>query len=89
MSKPMTMQEFVNVTKHVLANNSPFNHKVRNTPVVKYIDPHIDCRFSNVFSITFRSMGGGETVFHCMNEFRDIEESLYDRVMTWLTTPKE
>ena len=89
MSNPMTMQEFVNVTKHVLTNNSPFLHTIKGTPVVKYIDPHIDCRFSNVFSITFRTMGAGETNFHCMNEFRDIEESLYERVMKWLTTPKE
>jgi hypothetical protein len=43
-------------------------------------------RTNTVFSLTLRGFGGDQS-FHTQNEFRDAQESLYDRVMRYLNTP--
>lgn len=83
MSRPMNMTEFAAVLNHAMKHNGPFVHGSKDAPVVKYIDPHIDLRTNDVFSITFRGFGG-ETLLHCQNECRDLKESLFERCMTYL-----
>lgn len=83
MSRPMDFKEFAAVVNHISKNNSPFVGR-SDVPTVKYIDPHFDMRSNTVFSITFRLMGGGEQVFYCQNECRDLKESLFERCMAYL-----
>lgn len=59
----------------------------KKTPVVKYVDPCFDMRDNKVFALTLRGFGN-DAVFHCVNECRDLKESLYERVMAYLTTPR-
>jgi hypothetical protein len=88
MSRPMTHEELTQVLKKVAEENSPFrtcllpNGKYR--PSIKYVDPCFDNRTGDWFSITFRTMGAGEKRFHCVNEFREVKESLFERIMKWL-----
>jgi hypothetical protein len=86
MSAAMSFQEFGNLLKYIANNNSPINHTIRGTPTVKYVDPHMDMRTNTVFSVKLRGFGS-EAEFYVMNEARDIPESLYDRIMTYLITP--
>lgn len=88
MSKPMDFTEFAKVINHVKDNNSPFKARVFPKPVVKYIDPVFDMRSNQVFSITFRGFGGGDYNFHCQNEKRALNETLYERCMEFLMTGK-
>jgi hypothetical protein len=86
MVQPMSFQEFGNLLKYIANNNSPFRHTTPHTPCIKYVDPHFDMRTNSCFSMTLRTMGAGEHVFHTQNECRDLPTSLYDRVMAFLTT---
>jgi hypothetical protein len=86
MSAAMTFTEFGNIVKYIRNNNTSTNMLDRTCPVIKYIDPHLDMRTNDVFSIMFRGFGW-ERRFHCVNECRDLPESLHDRIMTFLTTP--
>lgn len=87
MSRPMTFAEFANVLNHVTKYNSPFVTRLKECPVVKYIDPVFDMRTNTVFSITFRGFGP-EYLFHCQNEKRDMPESLHQRCMDFLLSGK-
>lgn len=81
MSAPMNMQELSNLLNHIKADHSFCNN--RNGRFVKYIDPHIDTRDWNCFAIVFRT-SGDEVCFHTQNECRNMEQSLYERIMVWL-----
>jgi hypothetical protein len=81
----MTMHEFANVLNHARRYNSPQVTRLKEAPVVKYIDPHISLTTDSVFTMGFRGYGG-ETVIHCQNECRDLPASLHDRCMTYLRT---
>lgn len=82
----MTLAELNQLLSHIKNNNGPYGSRVRHTPIIKYVDPHLDMRDGMCFAITFRN-AGEETVFHTQNECRDLPETLYERVMKWLTTP--
>lgn len=84
----MSFQEFGNLLKYIANNNSPFRHTNSKTPSVKYVDPHFDMRTGTCFAMTIRTMGMGEFVFHTQNECRDLPNTLYERVMEFLTTEK-
>ena len=84
MSKNMTLIDLANILNFVHMYHSPFSHsKLR----IKYVDPHIDLRTGECFSITFR-MYTGERSFYTTNEFRDAEP-LYNRIMQWLNSEDE
>ena len=83
MSAAMSMTQLGEVIKHARTNNSPMYGS--GGPVVKYVDPHIDNRTGDCFSITFRGYGG-EQAFYIMNEHRDNPKSLFERCMTYLNT---
>lgn len=88
MSRAMTIEEFGKLVEYIKEYNAPLSPKqTRGCPTVKYIDPHFDMRFNNVFSVTLRGFGG-EKEFYVMNEFREVKESLFDRIMTYLQTPQ-
>lgn len=78
----MTFEEFGQLLRHIADEHSP-QHRVKGL-MVKYVDPHIDMRTSEVFSITFRLYGGHDIQLHVCNEAREIPESLYDRCMATL-----
>jgi len=79
----MNLSEFASLLNYIRKHHNPFTgtHKT-----LKYVDPHIDLRTDTVFGITFRGMAGGEKVFHCQNECRELPECLYDRCMNWLAS---
>lgn len=83
MSRPMNLREFADVVNHIQKNNTPFAYIYGKTPCVKYMDPVIDFRTATVFSVKFRGFGS-EHVLHCQNECRDLQESLFERCMTYL-----
>ena len=83
MSRPMTFKEFADVVNHIQRYNSPFSTRLAECPCVKYIDPVFDMRTNTVFSIRFRGFGG-EKLFHCQNECRDLPNSLFERCMDYL-----
>jgi len=86
MSNAMTLEEMNNVLSHIRQHNGPYGPRVRHTPMIKYVAPQIDMRDGMCYAISFRN-AGEETVFHTQNECRDLPETLYERVMKWLTTP--
>lgn len=81
----MSFQQFADMVRYIAKNNSPFESPYPR-PNVKYIDPVFDMRTNTVFAVTFRGFGS-DKVFHTQNECRDLPESLYDRIITWLDTP--
>lgn len=82
----MSMTELGDLLKHISEEHSPFG--CRRGKTVKYVDPHIDMRDFKCFSITLRSFSY-EKHFHTQNECRDLEKSLFNRVMEWLDTPSK
>ena len=86
MSKSMTMTELGNLIKYIHKNNCPFG-AARMVPIVKYIDPHIDNRSGECFSITFRGFCT-DTNFSVTNEHISNPIDLYDRCMTYVNTGK-
>jgi len=81
MSKAMTMQELGDLLNHIRMDHSFCRNK--GGRFVKYVDPKIDTRDWMCFAIVFRE-AGDEVCFHTQNECRDLPESLFERVMTWL-----
>jgi hypothetical protein len=90
VSAPISFKEFADLVNLIKREHSPHTFQLPVNGVwpknrrVKYIDPHFDMRTNDVFGIKIRLMGGGEQYFHIMNECRDLEESLYERVVKWL-----
>lgn len=82
MSRAMTFQELNTLLIHIAAEHSP-QHCVKGL-MVKYVDPRIDMRSNEVFSITFRLYGGHDVQLHVCNENRDNPTSLFDRCMAAL-----
>lgn len=83
MSKALSFEEFAKIVNFIKDRRSFVMGEV-GYPSVKYIDPVFDMRTNTVFSITFR--GVGEKQFHCVNECRDLTESMFERIMAWLNT---
>lgn len=81
MSKAMTMQELSALLEHIRQDHSFCRQK--NGRHVKYVDPNIDTRTWECFAITFRGLGD-PVVLHTQNEYRDVNDSLYERCMDWL-----
>ena len=86
MSKNMSIDELRILMNYVYHHHSPFYAKP-GTRIVKYVDPHVDMRTGECFSITFRTYGEDRS-FYTTNEFRDAEP-LYTRIMHWLVTGEE
>jgi hypothetical protein len=86
MSKNMSIDELRTLMNYVYNHHSPFYAK-QGAQIIKYVDPHIDMRTGECFSVTFR-MYHGERSFYTTNEFRDAEP-LYIRIMHWLVTGEE
>lgn len=84
--KNMSIIDLANLLNYVYMYHSPLSHSnIR----IKYVDPHIDLRTGQCFSITFRMCGGGEAIcFYTTNEFRDAEP-LYNRIMQWLNSKEK
>lgn len=82
MSASMSMGQLGDLLKVALQQNSPFNSR-GDRPTVKYIDPHIDLRNGQCFSVTFRGFGS-ENHFYVGNDQIKNPKSLYDRCITYL-----
>lgn len=86
MSKALSFKEFAEIVNFIKDHRS-FGIGEVGYPSVKYIDPVFDMRTNTIFSIKFR--GSFEKHFHCVNECRDLTESMFERIMEWLNTKKE
>lgn len=88
MSRGMNHEELAKIMKRVQDERNPFRSRMgsngRSLPAIKYVDPCFDNRTQTWHSVTFRTMGSGTFLFHCSNEFRDVPESLFERINTWL-----
>lgn len=84
MSQAMSFTALKTLLIYVQQNHSPFNVR-SGKRIIKYVDPHIDMRTAECFSITFRTYGG-EFSFYTTNEFRDDPKSLFDRCIEWLNS---
>jgi hypothetical protein len=84
MSANMTLIDLSNLLEYVYTWHSPFAAGPYRR-VVKYVDPHIDMRTGECFSITFRTYGG-EFNFYTTNEERNNPKSLFQRCMDWLNS---
>ena len=82
MSANMTLIDLANLLNFVHMYHSPFATR-SGRRAVKYVDPHIDMRTGECFSITFRTYGG-EFNFNTTNENRNNPKSLFKRCMEWL-----
>ena len=81
----MTFQEAHKLLRHILEFHSPFTAQ-RGIRIVKYVDPHFDMRTGHCFAVKLRGYGW-EELFHTKNECRDLPDSLYTRVINFLSTP--
>ena len=82
MSRPMQHDELAKVLARIEKERSPFASGLKTS--IKYVVPHFDNRAGTWFSIQFKTMGGREISFYCANEFRDVKETLFERVMAFL-----
>lgn len=78
----MTIAQLVELIEHVQSHHTIMADN-RHGKHVKYIDPHIDMRTNDVFSVQFRGYGWTHSI-HIVNECRDLPESLFDRCMAFL-----
>ena len=85
MSKAMTFKELGQLLKHI-HDRSNTDVRTSKLPPIKYVHPNIDMRTNSVFSISFRGYGTDEVVFITQNEYRNLDKSLYERCMSYLTT---
>jgi hypothetical protein len=88
MSKAMTISALEKLLTYIYENNSPFTHKP-NKPCVKYVDPVIDMRTGECFSITLRIFSGGVNTminFDTGYDWKANPNNLYQRVMVYLNT---
>lgn len=83
MSAGMTFAQFRELLTHISREHSPNKQVAKGLRRVIYVDPFIDMRTGTVFSVKFRGYGWTKRL-HIMNEFLDVEESLYDRCMSFL-----
>lgn len=88
MSRPMTSAELSMIMKRVSKDFNPFSARMNpigeSITTIKYVHPNYDNRTGTWFSIELRTMGGASNVFHTQNECRDLKESLFERVNTFL-----
>jgi len=84
MQKNMTLIDLANLLNYIRMYHSPFAAGSKRR-VVKYVDPHIDMRTGECFSITFRTYGA-EFNFYTTNEERSNPKSLFQRCMDWLNS---
>ena len=87
MSQPMTLDEFNKLIaiiqdKHCFTSK---NFKSENV-AIKYVKPIFDMRTNEFYCITFEMYGHNKTL-HCVNDCRDLEQSLFDRCIEFLNTP--
>jgi hypothetical protein len=64
-------------------SNAEFSQLMQRI-AIKYVHPNFDNRLGMWWSITIRTMGGREELFHTQNECRDLKESLFERVNKFL-----
>lgn len=89
MSKSMSIEKFGELVEHIKNEHPPYLSKYTKEEKglkgkgVKYIDPCFDMRDHKVFAVNIRGFHGDKE-FHTQNECRDLPESLYERIMTWL-----
>ena len=94
MSKAMTIFEFNQLVSHITEKHPPCMSKFTREAKglighgVKYIYPCFDMRDLKVFAVSFNGFSFEDKEFHTQNECRDLPESLYDRIMTWLDEGK-
>ncbi|MDT2677945.1 hypothetical protein [Enterococcus gallinarum] len=72
MRKPMSLNQF----KELLVHINKF-HKFGKGKSIKYVTPHIDMRFGDIYAIEFR--GFNDKIFSITNENRD--KDLYKWIM--------
>ena len=87
VSRPLTLDEFNQLIaiiqdKYCFGGN---NWKPENV-AIKYVTPIFDMRTNEFYSITFEMYGHKHTL-HCVNDCRDLEQSLFDRCIDFLNTP--
>lgn len=87
MNKNMTLIDLANLLNYIYMYHSPLSSLAARSGrrTVKYVDPHIDMRTGECFSVTFRTYGG-EFNFYTTNEERDNPKSLFQRCMDWLNS---
>ena len=86
MSAAMSMRELGELLKHIRQHYSPGTPGAKTW--VKYVHPNIDNRDGKCFSVLLRGYGW-EMLFHTQNECRDLSESLYQRVVSFLAAKSE
>lgn len=87
VSRPLTLDEF-NQLITIIQDKYCFggkNWKPENV-AIKYVTPIFDMRTNEFYSITFEMYGHKHTL-HCVNDCRDLEQSLFDRCIDFLNTP--
>lgn len=85
MSESMDVLQLQLLLKKIYEEHNPiYGPKKPNFRSIKYVDPVFDNRDGRVFSVTLRSFGQENGLFHVCNEQRDLEDSLYDRIIYWL-----
>ena len=87
MSRPLTLDEF-NKLITIIQDGYCFSGKNWNPKkvTIKYVTPVFDMRTNTFYCITFEMYGYSHTI-HCVNEYKDLEQSLFDRCIEFLNTP--
>jgi len=84
-SRSLTFKQF-----HAIMNRIGVHHRFGGLspepkpPYIKYVHPTFDMRDGAVFSILFRGMFEDKQF-----DFRDSEETMYSRIMSWLNSDKQ
>jgi hypothetical protein len=81
----MNFQQAGDLLKMIRDKHSPLTAR-NGARMVKYVHPSLDMRTGHCFALTLRGYGWEQT-FHTQNECRDLPESLFDRVVTFLKEP--
>lgn len=85
----MSIADLGTLLEYIHRNNSPFApgrmYNGKQGPIIKYVNPVIDMRGGQVFTVVLRRFGD-EVVFSTTNENRDKPESLEDRIYHYLLT---
>ena len=82
MSKSMDFKELSELINHI-RNHHKFGSKEPHGRMIKYFRPSFDFRTDDVFYVELNSYGLTKE-FLIINEYREIKESLFDRIMRWL-----
>ncbi len=82
MSEVMSFEKFMELVEHIKKDHSVYAAGMEGK-TIKYINPIFDMRGNEIFSITFRGFGW-EHNLNCINENRDLSDSLFDRCMAFL-----